>query len=84
MLKCDVEPVRFQLVEARKIVIKEIVVYAIGAIGSLFLLGYSIHMMVGGVVSERTELAIIIGACIAGAAVIAFMVYDVVKRRSRY
>ncbi|MFQ5469110.1 MAG: hypothetical protein ACE5EH_02260 [Gammaproteobacteria bacterium] len=61
--------------------IKEIIIYAMVAFASLVILGYSVHMLIGDIVSPSTEKLAIIIACVAGAAVIAFMAWDVVKQR---
>lgn len=63
---------------------KEAALYAVAALGSLFLLGYSIHMLVGGLVSEQTEFWLITGACAIGAVVIGYMAYDVIRKRRGY
>jgi len=63
--------------------VREILIYGIAALGSLFILGYSIHMFVGGLVSREIEAALIVGGCTAGAVAIGFMAWDVVKRRRR-
>jgi hypothetical protein len=60
---------------------KEIVFYTIVALSSLFILGFSIHMLIGGLVSPQTERWIITGACLVGAGVIAAMAADVIRRR---
>lgn len=60
---------------------KEIFFYSIVALSALFILGFSIHMLIGGLVSPQTERWIITGACLAGVAVIAAMATDVVRRR---
>ncbi len=60
---------------------KEIIIYAIAAVASLFIFGYSIHMFIGGLVSEETEIALITLTCLLAAGVIAFMVRDVINRR---
>lgn len=60
---------------------KEVLVYAIAGIAGIFILGYSIHMMIGGLVSSQTEQLVIAGACIAGVAVLGFMAWDVSQRR---
>lgn len=60
---------------------KEIVFYSIVALSALFILGFSIHMLIGGLVSPQTERWIITGACLVGVAVIGAMVVDVVRRR---
>jgi len=61
--------------------IKEIILYSIAGISSLIVLGYSVHMFVGGIVSPRIEYILIVIVSLIGAAVIAYMVYDVIKRR---
>jgi len=61
--------------------IKEIILYGIAGISSLIVLGYSVHMFVGGIVSEQTENLLIAITTLIGSAVIGYMVYDVVKRR---
>lgn len=55
--------------------------YAIGAAASLFILGYTVHMFVGGLVSKETEVALIAAAVFLGLGVIAFMTWDVLKKR---
>lgn len=60
---------------------KEIIFYSIVAVSALFILGFSIHMLIGGLVSPQTERWIISGACLVGVAVIAAMATDVVRRR---
>ncbi len=63
---------------------REIVLYLIAAIASLTVLGYSVHMFIGGLVSEQTENLITVGVVAVGAVIIAFMAYDVIKRRRGY
>ena len=60
---------------------KEIILYAIAGISSLFILGFSIHMLVGGIVSAETEKLLIALFCTAGIMVILFMIRDVIRRR---
>lgn len=62
---------------------KEIVLYTIAGISSLFVLGYSVHMFVGGLVSPETETTIIAVTCGFGALVIGLMAWDVIRRRRR-
>ena len=61
---------------------KEIIVYLIAAVAGLTVLGYSVHMLIGGLVSRATEYTVIAIACALGAAVLGFMAWDVVRRRS--
>ena len=64
--------------------IKEIIIFALVAVSSLFILGYSVHMFIGGLVSENTEVMVITIACLIGAIIISFMAWDVIKRRRGY
>jgi len=60
---------------------KEIIILASVAVSSIFILGYSIHMLIGGLVSKMTEQWIIAGACLIGVAILVFMGWDIVRRR---
>jgi hypothetical protein len=63
--------------------VKELILYLIAAVSSLTLMGYSVHMFVSGLVTVQTERWLIIGACAVGAAVIGFMIWDVLRRRRK-
>ncbi|HLA74408.1 MAG TPA: hypothetical protein VJM76_00665 [Gammaproteobacteria bacterium] len=63
--------------------IKELFIYALVAVSALTIMGFSVHMLVGGLVNQTTEYAIIVGVCFAGALAIAYMAWDVVRRRQR-
>ena len=60
---------------------KELAFYLTIAITSVVILGYSVHMLVGGLVAADTERWLIAAACLAGVAVIGLMAWDVVRRR---
>ena len=62
---------------------REIIILIIVAASSLFLLGYSIHMLIGGLVSAETEKTTIIIALIIGACVLAFLGYDIFNTRRK-
>ena len=62
--------------------IGEILIYAIVAISSLFITGYAVHMFIGGLVSPEVEYELIAIVCLIITAVIAYMAWDVFKRRS--
>ncbi|MEW6352786.1 MAG: hypothetical protein AB1469_00590 [Pseudomonadota bacterium] len=64
-------------------VIKEAIIYLIVAVAALVILGYSVHMLVGGLVSPATEYTLIAVACLVGALVIAYMAWDVIRLRKR-
>jgi hypothetical protein len=60
---------------------KEILIYAVVAASSLFLMTFVAHMLVGGLVSPETEQWVTIGLCSLVACAIAAMAWDVVRRR---
>ncbi len=60
---------------------KEIVIYSIVAISSLTLLAYTVHMFVGGLVSERTEDILMWTVVAIGAVAMGFMGRSIVRRR---
>ena len=62
---------------------KEIVLYAIAAVSSIMVLGYTVHMFVGGLVTPETETLLIAIACIVGVIVISVMAWDVIRRRKK-
>ena len=62
---------------------KEIILYTLVGLTSLFILGYSVHMLIGGLVSPATERLIIIIACLIGVAAIALMAWDVGRLRKK-
>jgi len=62
-------------------IMRTVIMYVIGAIASLVIMGYTVHMFIGGMVSPATEhivTAIVIGI---GAIAIFWMTRDVLKRR---
>jgi hypothetical protein len=60
---------------------RPIILFAIGAIASLCILGYAVHMFIGGLVSRHTEIITIGGAVLVGASAIGWMTWDVLRRR---
>jgi hypothetical protein len=62
--------------------IVEILVYLVAGISSLFIMGYTVHMLIGGLVSPETENQLIVLACLIVAGVIAYMAWDVIQRRT--
>lgn len=62
---------------------KEVLVYIIAAVAGISILGYSVHMLIGGLVDPQTEQLVIVGACLLGVVVIGVMAWDVVRRRLR-
>lgn len=61
--------------------LQEIFVYLVVAISSLFILGFSVHMLIGGMVKPDTEYFLIELVCLADLAVIGYMTWDVIQRR---
>ncbi|HXH71379.1 MAG TPA: hypothetical protein VNI58_01000 [Mariprofundaceae bacterium] len=60
---------------------KELLIYGISACASLIILGYTVHMFIGGMVSERTEWIAIVAITLIGAGAIAFLAWDILRRR---
>ncbi len=60
---------------------KEIIIYSLAGIASLFIFGYTIHMFVGGLVDKETETLLIIAACTIAAIAMGLMAWDIKKRR---
>jgi hypothetical protein len=55
----------------------EILIYAIVAITSLFITGYAVHMLIGGLVSPEAEYVIIAIVCLIIVMVMGYMAWDV-------
>lgn len=62
---------------------REIVILVVVALSSLFILGYSVHMFIGGLVSPQTEKISIIVAVAIGAVILLFLGLDIVKQRRK-
>ena len=60
---------------------KELLLFGISGTAALFIFGYSVHMFVGGLVSEKTELFLIIGVVAISAAVIGYFIWDTLRNR---
>jgi hypothetical protein len=60
---------------------KEFIVYTLAAVSSLVILGYSVHMFVGGLVSKTTETWLIAAISMLGLIAVAYMYWDVIRRR---
>lgn len=61
--------------------LQEALIYLTVALSALFIMGYAVHMVLGGLVSAATEIGVIVAVCCAGAAAIGFMAWDVIRRR---
>ena len=62
---------------------KEIFILLFVAISSLFILGYSVHMLIGGLVSPETEKLSITIACSIGAVILLLLGLDIIKQRRK-
>ena len=62
-------------------IIQEAAVYLVVAISSLFIMGFVMHMLVGGLVSSDTEELLIILICLVDLIAISLMARDVIRRR---
>lgn len=62
--------------------IQEALIYLIVAMGSLLILSYAVHMLVGGLVEPETEYRLIALVCILDIIAIGYMAWDVIQRRT--
>ncbi|MFV2056573.1 MAG: hypothetical protein ACC707_08905 [Thiohalomonadales bacterium] len=60
---------------------KELILYLLVAISTTILMGFSVHMVLGGMVEESTEHVAMATVMALTISVIAFMFWDVIKRR---
>jgi hypothetical protein len=60
---------------------KEILIAVFVALISIFMTGYSVHMIIGGLVSKSTEHLVIAVAIFLLAILLAFMAKDLGKRK---
>ncbi len=60
---------------------KEVIIYGLVAFSSLTMLAFTVHMFLGGLVDERTETLTMVAVTLIGAIVMAFLVWDVLRRR---
>jgi hypothetical protein len=74
-------PLLLRVVDVESGVMKEILIYLVVAVSGLLVMSYSVHMLVGGLVSPETEYMLINATILIGVAAIAFMAWDVIQRR---
>ena len=60
---------------------KEMLIYLFVAISSLIIMGYTVHMFVGGLISEKVEHWLITVVCVIVSGVMGYMVRDIVVQR---
>jgi len=61
---------------------KELLIYGTSGLASLFIFGYTVHMFVGGLVSENTEIALIAIVVLICAGALSYIAWDTVRRKS--
>ncbi len=62
---------------------REIILYGVSAVAWLVILGYSIHIFVGGLVSPATERWMIAAAELIGLAILAALARNIIQQRRR-
>lgn len=60
----------------------EIITFLIAAVSALFITGFSVHMLAGGLVSPEAEDQLIMLVCLVELCVMGYMVWDVMQRRA--
>lgn len=59
----------------------EILIYVLVALGSLLMMSYTVHMFVGGLVSQETEYFLIALTCLVVVCLLGYMTWDVIQKR---
>ena len=62
---------------------KDIIIVVIVAISFVFILGYTVHMFIGGLVEPETENMTIIAVCTVGLGIVIFLGLDIIKQRRK-
>jgi len=62
---------------------RELLVYSISGLASLFIFAYTVHMFVGGLVSEKVEITLIVIVVAVAAAIEIYLLRDAMRGRSR-
>ncbi|OIO70005.1 MAG: hypothetical protein CO186_02310 [Zetaproteobacteria bacterium CG_4_9_14_3_um_filter_49_83] len=62
---------------------KEILIYGTSALASLFIFGYTVHMFVGGLVSEETETILIVVVVSICAAALAYLAWETMQHNRK-
>jgi hypothetical protein len=68
-------------IDALPTIMKEALIYLVVALSSLLVMSYAVHMLVGGLVTPETEYALIETTLLIGVGAIAYMAWDVIRRR---
>lgn len=62
-------------------VAKEVAIYALVGLSSLAMLSYTVHMFIGGLVSEATERWVMAGVVFVALCAMGVMAWDIIRRR---
>ena len=62
---------------------KDVTIVFIVAVSFIIILGYVVHMFIGGLVGEATEKIAILLACSIGLAIVIFLSLDIIKQRRK-
>jgi len=62
---------------------KDFIIVFIVAISFVFILGYVVHMFIGGLVEPHTEKMTIIAVCTVGVGIVIFLGLDIIKQRRK-
>ena len=62
---------------------KDLIIVFTVAISFVFILGYVVHMFIGGLVEPATEKMAIIAVCTVGIGIIIFLGLDIIKQRRK-
>jgi len=61
---------------------REVVLFFVSGVAFLVILGYSVHMFVGGLVAPATERLLIAAAVVLGAVVFVALLRDALRKRN--
>jgi len=62
---------------------KDFIIVFTVAISFVFILGYVVHMFIGGLVEPSTEKTAIIAVCTIGLGIVIFLGLDIIKQRRK-
>lgn len=62
---------------------KDFIIVSIVAISFVFILGYVVHMLIGGLVEPATEKMTIITVCTIGIGIVIYLGLDILKQRRK-
>jgi len=65
---------------AHDTLMKELFIYGVSFVASLFIFGYCVHIFVGGMVSEQTELILTAAVVLISAVVVGYFIWDTMRR----